>query len=201
MLTIAEADPALFLRAHRGLQEYANLAAPRRHHQTQCIVYWGPPGSGKTRAAYEFDSKEAYFVSPPRDRKSSVWWDGYDGERTVILDDFYGWMQRSMVYRMVDRYPLRFEFKGGSKHFVARTVIFTSNIPIEWWWSMGIGAMDRRLEDPIGVVQYVGDDRFPTASDYLKSDYIAQFRPARFTEGDSISDRVTLPPKQPYPVP
>lgn len=166
---IAGAHFSAFLRYCRSIKEYRELtfnAAPRAF-QTNCIVYWGPPGSGKTRSATWYDTSENTFWLP-RARSGAAWWDGYQGQRTVILDEFYGWLQRDVVQRLIDRTPLRVEVKGGSINFRARTVIFTSNTdPSRWWPRVGLGAMERRLAEPIGAVLYLGTEQYPDAESYI----------------------------------
>lgn len=94
-------------------------------------VYWGVPGSGKTRAVYE-------EFSSIYEKMSGKWWDGYAGEECVLIDDFdpgdcYG-TDFAFFLKLMDRYPLRIEWKGGSGHFSSKVIIFTSNFnPSEWF--------------------------------------------------------------------
>lgn len=196
MRAIAEENPDLFVRNFRGFAAYAKYARPKRSAQTQCAVYWGPPGTGKSVAAFSYDRPDCvYSVDPPKERYGAVWWDGYDGQRTVVVDDFYGWLARHLVYRLIDIHPsCRVQDKGGSIPFSSRTVVFTSNIPPWMWWSIGMGAMDRRLEAPIGHVQYIGNVRFPTEQSYLSSDYFVQFRPNWVTNGQAVSNLLVQVP-------
>lgn len=79
------------------------------------------------------------------------WWDGYTGQSTVIVDDFYGWIPLDDFLRITDRYPLLAEIKGSVAQFTARTIIFTSNIPwLQWyktWHPEHIAAFDRRVDE------------------------------------------------------
>lgn len=166
---IAGAHFSAFLRYARSIKEYRQLTfnVMPRSFQTECIVYWGPPGSGKTRSAGWFDTPEHTFWLP-RPRSGSAWWDGYQGQRTVVVDEFYGWLQRDLVQRLIDRTPLRVEIKGDTVNFRARRVIFTSNTdPPRWWPRVGLGAMERRLAEPIGAVVYLGTAEYPDAESYL----------------------------------
>lgn len=171
---IATAHFGDWCRYHKAFDAYRTLGSKPRAHQTQCIVYWGPPGSGKTRAATVFDKPEnTFWVTRPAG--TAVWWDGYTGQRTVVVDEFYGWIRRDTCQRLVDRTPFRAEVKGGTVNFVAATIIFTSNKhPSAWWPNAGLGAMQRRLEEPDGVVVYVGDGQFPDADAYMASDLYAR---------------------------
>lgn len=166
---LADDDFGVWCRNYKAFTEYRLLSSAPRRHQTELIVYWGPPGTGKTRAASFYDDESRTFWLP-RPSGSSVWWDGYEGHRTVVLDEFYGWLRRDAMQRLVDRTPLRVERKGGSVNFTARTIIITSNTPPDLWWKkVGLGAMERRLAEPIGAVVYVGNAAFPSAAAYRAS--------------------------------
>jgi len=52
-----------------------------------------------------------------------------------VLDDFYGWLPWDFLLRLLDRYPLLVETKGGQVQFVAKTVVITSNKPYLEWYS------------------------------------------------------------------
>jgi len=164
---IAESHFASFVRYNRGFAAYRALTTPARNWQSQCIVYWGPPGSGKTRAAASYDDDYNTYWLPRPSGSGTAWWDGYSGQRTVVLDEYYGWLRRDLLQRLIDRTPLRVECKGGTIAFSARTIIFTSNVdPARWYKNAGLGALERRLADPIGAVVYVGDASYPTAASY-----------------------------------
>lgn len=94
----------------------------------QTIVFSGETGSGKSRTAAAICGEDVYY------KPHGKWWDGYDGQQSVIVDDFYGWMQYDEVLRVTDRYPHRVEVKGGFKEFTSKKIIFTSNkSPRDWW--------------------------------------------------------------------
>lgn len=183
MREIAQEDPANFIRYSKGLHAYRVLCAPQRDFQTRCVVYWGPPGGGKSYRAFSEDLGDTFSVMPPRESKGgAVWWDGYDGQARVVIDDFYGWARRDLLYRLVDCHPsATVECKGGMVPFTSRIVVITSNTPPEWWWSIGLGAMQRRLSEPIGEVHYVPTDKYPTPDSWTKSKDILQWKPAHIT--------------------
>jgi len=94
-------------------------------------VLWGPPGSGKSRRAMEHAPGDCFVLDPG----SSLWFDGYDGQGTLILDDFVGWIRIHTLLRLLDGYPYRCPTKGGFTWARWRTVIITSNYPPEQWYS------------------------------------------------------------------
>lgn len=119
---------------HAKIIDRVRLAyQPKRNWLMDNIVYWGPSGTGKTRRAYDEGGTSVYFVSKG-DSNQSTWWDGYGGEHTVVLDDFYGWLPWSFMLRLLDRYPFTVQFKGGSRQFTSKRIIITSNHhPNQWY--------------------------------------------------------------------
>ncbi|XP_037704550.1 uncharacterized protein LOC119543674 [Choloepus didactylus] len=132
LTTVAKEFPTQYVRYHRGFKELL-LVLPEcqlnRDWKTEVMCWWGPPGCGKSRTVKDL-APEAYWK--PRGK----WWDGYNGQEDVILDDFYGWLAFDDLLRLLDRYPLRVETKGGTVSFLAKRVFITSNkSPAEWYSS------------------------------------------------------------------
>jgi len=92
-------------------------------------VFWGRTGSGKSRRAWEEASMEAY----PKDPRTKFW-DGYQGQKNVVIDEFRGGIDISHLLRWLDRYPVIVEIKGSSTVLKAETIWITSNLdPIYWY--------------------------------------------------------------------
>lgn len=140
MLDVAEDHFGAFCRYERGFRSYKRMKTKARNHAMEVHVYWGAAGTGKSRKAME-ENPGAYW------KQRGEWWDGYDGQEVVVLDDFYGWLKWSTLLRVCDRYPLMVETKGGQAQFIAKKIIITSNKPwSEWYENMPHSeALERRL--------------------------------------------------------
>lgn len=123
---IADEFFGTWCRNYKALERYRALKRKRRT-KPRVVVMWGPTGTGKTYRAAEMGGEDAYWLD-------SRWWDGYDGHETVIIDEFNGWIPANRLLRVLDRYPIRVENKGGSRALEATTIIITSHFhPAEWY--------------------------------------------------------------------
>lgn len=133
-------------RYNKSFTLYRSLVTVKRAWKTRVIVNWGVAGSGKSFSAHRDAGPDAYFKPP-----GHKWFEGYEGQENVIFDEFRGnWFDLSTLLRLLDAYPMRVEFKGGSVEFVARTIWITSNIMPEAWYNVDIiqiTALMRRLTE------------------------------------------------------
>lgn len=92
-------------------------------------VFWGRPGTGKSRLAWEQAGLDSYAKDP-----RTKFWDGYGGQTHVIFDEFRGGIDIAHILRWTDRYPVRVEIKGASVPLNATHMWFTSNLhPKDWY--------------------------------------------------------------------
>lgn len=142
---IVEDYPSQYIRYRRGIEAMHSLYAERlvpKWRDVTVLVYYGAAGSGKTRKAIE-ESKDDFFIL---DQGERVWFDGYRGQDTLILDDFYGWIKYGQLLRMLDGHPYRCEIKGGFRVAAWTRVIITSNRHPSEWYSQGLtAALERRI--------------------------------------------------------
>jgi len=114
---------------------YSNLKRIAVDHlkpvATERIIFcfWGDTGTGKSRRAWTEAGLDAYPKIP-----STKFWDGYQGQENVIIDEFCGEVGLSHILRWCDRYPVVIEVKGSAMCFTAKRIWFTSNIdPRDWY--------------------------------------------------------------------
>jgi len=135
---VVENQPQL-LPCIRALTTFKSMMLKPKHRPVQVIVLWGESGSGKSRYAY--DNYPNLFSKPP-----GKWWDGYTGQTSVLLDDYYGYLPYSELLNVLDRYPYHAEVKNGFVWAQWETVIITSNKPPSQWYEKGLTpALRRRI--------------------------------------------------------
>lgn len=91
---------------------------------------YGPTGTGKSRGAH-LEYPDAYLK-----KADTQWWDGYNGQDVVIIDDFDKYHVK-LGYQLkiwLDHYSFQAENKGGSMLIRPKKIIITSNYhPSEIW--------------------------------------------------------------------
>ncbi len=149
----------LYSQMRNVLMELRDLLTGKRSEMTRCRVYWGDTKMGKSRRAYAvantFDKWDYVAVGM---KGSRLWWDGCEMAMCIVVEDYDGeWPMRTLL-RVLDRYPMRVEIKGGHCQFVAKMVIFTSNKhPRDWYPDVEYdgGPLQRRLRDHGEVINHV----------------------------------------------
>jgi len=118
------------------------------------IVLWGPSGTGKSlwARAYAQHFGLRLYSKPITLKSSTQWFDGYDGDDVLVLDDFdAGQVDFRTLLTWLDPYKLRVQLKGTMALARWSTVIITSNTePCDWYFPMSSIAQEplsRRLKN------------------------------------------------------
>lgn len=128
MRDIAENHSSVFIKFGRGLRDLRlTLEEPYNHDSTRGLWIHGPPGTGKSHSARNIDPDA--FLKP-----QSKWFDGYNGQDTIILDDLDTNVLGHYLKIWADKYACTGETKGGTIHLQHKLFIVTSNYhPSELW--------------------------------------------------------------------
>lgn len=149
---LADSHPVAYIKYTKGFQSLLYLkrkADAKSWRQLEVKVYWGEAGSGKTREAVAIT--DSYFILDKISEQ--MWFDGYDGEDHLIVDDFYGWIKFNNFLRLCDGYPYRCPIKGGMVWASWTKVTFTSNKHPDTWYDQTklndaqINAFHRRIHE------------------------------------------------------
>lgn len=166
---IWDKHPLAYLRYNRAIKDARRLVTANRDYKTEVTVVYGPPGTGKSWYAEQYTDKKAYW------KQRSQWWCGYEGQ-DVVLDEYYAWLPWDLLLRLLDRYPMLVETKGGQVNFTAKKIVITSNkLPEQWYQdSYPLQALIRRID------RYVY--KFELQTDALVFDDYTAFRQAVYDQ-------------------
>ncbi len=122
-----------YLRYSKGMYSYKRLCTEPRDHEMEIIVCVGATGTGKSRWVHHTFGKSLYTV--PHAKGSGCYWDDYDGEETVLIDEMYGnRFTHSFLLDLLDRYDFTVPVHSSSARFNSRRIIMCSNAhPILWY--------------------------------------------------------------------
>lgn len=136
------------LKNKKFIDELRNLRAKKKRRRydpedtigMDVIWCWGGPGSGKSKWAYENYADEAFtYPGSP----GSIWFDNYNYEPTLIVDDLRGTKRVgaegdqtptfpfAFLLRLLDRYEMQVPVKGSFMHVCLKRVVITCPFPPE----------------------------------------------------------------------
>jgi hypothetical protein len=117
----------------KGLTILRSLCNGPRTKPPQVFWLHGATGTGKTKCAIDFGLKiggglDAVWISGGGFR----WFDGYDGQPVAIFDDFRAKdVKFNYFLRLLDRYPMDVEFKGGFVAWKPEFIVVTAPVDPE----------------------------------------------------------------------
>lgn len=159
---------ATMVRSYKGIGAFKHLldqsrGAAGRDGVTPLEIhgYWGPPGTGKsTRVLREANARaleygqQPYWLSASQGN-GTVWWDGYDNQRVLVLDEMTpGWFKLEDVCRVFQPLPYMVQTKGGSAQLAVTSIWFTTNLDPQGFYagSENQGAWLRRIEGKLELM-------------------------------------------------
>lgn len=132
-------SPNIYHQYGRTIEKLSDLvyAAKERDPNDDLSVptvhwFYGTTGTGKTRAAWQEMTERAellqqsYWVY----NEDHGWWDTYQQQELVLIDDFRGQIPFHLMLRLLDRYPVSVSRRNKQNiPFVAKEIWITSSLP------------------------------------------------------------------------
>lgn len=153
MYEISREHPETYIKYHRGIEKYKALKYQDRNPNfpPKVVWMWGAAGVGKTAEAVRYN--ESYYI-----KDGTQWWDGYEQQKVIIIDDFDGkWPYRDFL-RLLDRYPYQGQYKGGYIKINSPVIIITCEYPPRHFWQMNaLEQVTRRIKSTIHLGSEVSE--------------------------------------------
>nr|QKV51087.1 putative replication associated protein [Crucivirus sp.] len=130
--TIYDEEPLMAAKYPRYIEKLVMWNKPPKRTDLKVEVHYGETYSGKTHQAFE---RFPDLYNMPVKSGNTLWFQGYSGEKVVLLDDFKGGFTLDQLLRLLDKYPISVEIKGGFTWFTPDLIIITTNFKEDEWYS------------------------------------------------------------------
>lgn len=148
---VVDQVPGAYIRYGAGIQRYFMMKQQKRNWPMKVYWLWGATGVGKSREAWRLGGEDMYAKDV-----GTEWWDGYTGQKFVILDDYRPSARLTFAYllRLFDRYGMSVQMKGGTAQFTSRVIFVTCPHNVQetfsncsWIGAEDLAQMHRRVEE------------------------------------------------------
>lgn len=179
LLDVVEEFGEQYIKYNKGIEKMMFIKAKKwtkEFRHIKVIVHWGPPDTFKTRTAYE-SGPNVYKIRT----SATAWWDGYDGEDTIILDEMcVGSIKWDELLEILDGYQQRLAVKGAFTYARWTTVYITSNVRPELWFPHrdpdDLKPLMRRITE---IVDFTPASEVPSASEVVGNTILQPMKPLR----------------------
>lgn len=114
-------------RTLNKIEDY-KLRNNERTEAPKCIWYWGETGVGKSHKAYENTTRDNRYTH----NKQEKWWDKYEQQDYVILNDYRGEIPYGTLLELLDKWPFDVIRRGREPiPFNSKYIIITAPKPPE----------------------------------------------------------------------
>lgn len=124
---LRQEDPYLYHEYGRTMDKLEDdyLSGREREEMTKGVWYFGKTGVGKTHKAIQLGKEAGYYMWAD----DGGWQDCYEGQHTVILNDFRGKVAYNELLQMVDKFPYSVRRRcRAPMPFTSKRVIITSSL-------------------------------------------------------------------------
>lgn len=119
-------NPTVYHQYGRTLHKIEDLVLETvfRTEMPEVIWYYGKTGTGKSHKAFEGYSHKTHYMLNWSD---GGFWEGYKGQKTVIINEFRGEIPFKTLLEICDKFPFNCKRKGRGPHpLLCSKVIITS---------------------------------------------------------------------------
>lgn len=164
-LEVAEEHFTTWAGNYKALERYKLLKQKHRTTKPKCIWLWGLAGVGKSEYIHKHHNVDDIYI-----KDGTKWWNGYDQQEVVLIDDFDGkWPYRDLL-RLLDRYRYQSEVKGNYVKINSPFIYITcEHHPNHFWFGNELTQVTRRL-DEIYQIHPSGEVSGNTSSDTTPSE-------------------------------
>ena len=155
-MSVITAEHFSTVARHAGGLKYckqiaSQTAGKSERGELHVSLYYGPTGTGKTRAAMDEamlmvdnDMDKIFTLDADSGKSGTVWFDGYESGPVLLIDDYDSWIKLAYLLKLLDRYPVRLQTKGAMQWACWTRVFITSNKTVNEWTDVDGKPLDDR---------------------------------------------------------
>lgn len=142
---IRETMPSHYIRYHSSINKvYREVKNTPRTEKPIVHWYWGLSETGKSETAHAINPESVYV------KDGTQWWDNYNFEEVIIIDDFDGKYPYRTFLRLLDKYKHQEQVKGGYININSKYIIITCEYPPTYFWTGNeLTQVTRRIDKTI----------------------------------------------------
>lgn len=160
---VVEEMPSAIIKYAKGIERLSELIQVPRSTKPKVVWLWGKSGVGKSRIAFDANRQSIYSWNQTK------WWNGYRQQSRLVIDDFTHNTENDAEFRyllkLLDRYPMQVETKGGMVHLNSAEIYITCEFPPSHFYDEGTNKLNqllRRIDEvceiELGDMELMFDD-------------------------------------------
>lgn len=163
-----------WVRHNKSLKEYRRTHTAARTFPTIVCLFVGPAGTQKSTLMKLIASHLGTFYKVPAKKGSGLYFDDYDSQDTLIIDEFSGATMPPEFFNLIaDEHECVLPVHGGAGHqMVSKYLFIGSNYCPKWWWSKRNA---RQLKQTTRRIHYVFKRGFHYDPQYVQELFPGQF--------------------------
>jgi len=168
-----------WVRFNKAFFEYRRGTTTPRDYKTKVFLFVGPPGVGKSTLMKRIAAALGTFYKVPHKKGSGLYFDDYDNQDVMILDEFSGATMPAEFFNLLaDEHECVLPAHGGAGHqMVSKYLFIGTNYAPKFWWKNRSAVQLKQTTRRIDVVFKVG-----FLHDPLRFDQFG--KPLELQEGD-----------------
>lgn len=133
---VTDAHFGTMMRMGKAIANYKRQNTMPRDYKSIVVLFCGPAGTGKSTLAKKLAMYLGSLYKAPQPKNSGAYYDDYDGETVMLLDEFDGHRMKPTDFNeLCDRHEVVLPTHGSAGHqMVSKYIFICSNYAPRFWW-------------------------------------------------------------------
>lgn len=128
LATVKKEFGEVYVKYHRGFEKYVEPIVERKQRVIENHERYFIQGeTGLRKTSWIKENFPDLYVFSNTNGNMGKWWDGYDGQEFILIDEYEGGWEPAFIKQLCDRWTMNVQVKGGFVTLAARVIFFVSN--------------------------------------------------------------------------